>query len=79
MTWLPTASDVLAFRRGDRLVSITNLSASAVPLPPHDEILIASAAVEDGLLPSDATAWLRTASVPSAEPVAASSIPDGGG
>jgi alpha-glucosidase len=79
MTWLPTPPDVLAFRRGDRLVSITNLSAAPIPLPPHDQILLASADVVDGLLPSDSTAWLRTTTVPSEERAPASSIPDGGG
>jgi alpha-glucosidase len=58
MTWLPSDDDVLAFRRGDTFVSVTNLSAADVALPPHAELLIASADVAKGLLPSDATAWL---------------------
>jgi len=58
MTWLPSHDDVLAFRRGDRFVNVTNLSATDVALPPHDEVLLASADLVDGLLPRDATAWL---------------------
>jgi alpha-glucosidase len=87
MTWLPAGPDILAFKRGERLESITNLSTSAVTLPAHEEVLLASADVADGLLPPDATAWLRTAAVPSEERLVgpqrgsrpASSIPDGGG
>ena len=58
LAWLPSAEDVLAFRRGDNFVNVTNLSAKGVPLPPRTEILLASADIVDGLLPSDATAWL---------------------
>jgi alpha-glucosidase len=58
MTWLPSDGDVLAFRRGARFVSVTNLSAVDVALPPHVEILLTSADLAKGLLPSDATAWL---------------------
>ncbi|HTG42007.1 MAG TPA: alpha-amylase family glycosyl hydrolase, partial [Methylomirabilota bacterium] len=58
MTWLPSDGDVLAFRRGERFVSVTNLSAGDVALPPHAEILLTSADLANGLLPSDATAWL---------------------
>jgi alpha-glucosidase len=59
MTWLPSDPDVLAFQRGDRFASVTNLSAVDVALPPHDDVLVASADFVDGLLPPDATAWLR--------------------
>jgi alpha-glucosidase len=79
MTWLSAGPDVLAFTRGDRFVSITNLSPSAVRLPAHEEVLLASADVVDELLPPDATAWLRIPTVAGDNRVAASSIPDGGG
>ena len=49
----------LSSGRGDQFVNITNLSGAAVALPPHAEILLASADIVDGFLPSDATAWLR--------------------
>jgi alpha-glucosidase len=58
MAWLPSDDDVLAFRRGDHFVNVTNMSAIAVTLPPHAEILLTSADTVGGLLPPDATAWL---------------------
>jgi alpha-glucosidase len=59
--WLPSEPDVLAFSRGHRFVSVTNLSGRVVDLPPHAAVLLASDDVRDGSLPPDATAWLRTA------------------
>jgi alpha-glucosidase len=59
--WLPSEPGVLAFSRGGRFVSITNLSGRDVDLPTHEAVLLASADVGDGSLPPDATAWLRTA------------------
>jgi alpha-glucosidase len=59
--WLPSEPGVLAFARGARFASVTNLSGRAVDLPAHDAVLLASADVGDGSLPPDATAWLRTA------------------
>lgn len=64
MTWIDAGTDVLCFRRGDDLVSITNLGGAPIALPEHESILLASAPLEAGLLPSDATAWLRVAPVP---------------
>lgn len=60
LTWLDTAEGTLAFARGDRFVSITNLSESAIGLPEHVAILLSSSPLRDGLLPPDSTAWLRT-------------------
>ena len=37
--WLAAPPDVLAFARGTDFVSLTNLSGSALPLPPHREVL----------------------------------------
>ncbi|TFV98513.1 glycoside hydrolase family 13 protein [Leifsonia flava] len=63
LTWLDDAadggSDVLAFTRGERFLCVTNLSATAVELPEHDSILLASTPLDGGLLPTDSTAWLR--------------------
>ena len=59
--WLPSEPGVLAFARGARFASVTNLSGRAVALPAHEAVLLASADVGDGSLPPDATAWLRTA------------------
>lgn len=57
LEWLELGADVLAFRRGDGTVSITNLGAVPVPLPAHHEVLLSSAPL-DGMLPPDSTAWL---------------------
>lgn len=58
MTWLESASDVLAFRRGDDVVSMTNFGPDPVELVPHRSIMLASAPLIDGRLPPDSTVWL---------------------
>ena len=58
--WLDVASDVLAFCRGNDLVSVTNISAEPIALPDHIGILLSSSPLERGLLPQDSTVWLRT-------------------
>lgn len=63
LEWLELGADVLAFRRGDGTLSITNLGAVPVPLPAHHEVLLASAPL-DALLPPDSTAWLSLRAVP---------------
>ncbi|WP_337003048.1 MULTISPECIES: glycoside hydrolase family 13 protein [unclassified Microbacterium] len=57
LEWLELGADILAFRRGDGTLSITNLGAVPVPLPAHHEVLLASTPL-DGTLPPDSTAWL---------------------
>ena len=59
LEWLASKPDVIAFARGRDFISITNLADTALPLPPHAAVLLASADVSDGHLPPDATAWLR--------------------
>ncbi|MGR0318505.1 glycoside hydrolase family 13 protein [Agromyces sp. ZXT2-3] len=59
MDWLDLGPEVLAFRRGDDLVSVTNLGRAAVELPEHERILLASDPLAGGLLAPDSTAWLR--------------------
>ena len=59
LTWLDGDPQVLAFRRGETFVSITNLGGVPVALPDHDSILLASTALVGGLLPPDSTAWLH--------------------
>lgn len=49
--------DVLAFRRGS-VVVVVNFGAEPVALP-AGEVLVASVAVADGMLPPDAAAWVR--------------------
>ncbi len=50
---------VLAFARGD-LCCVANLSSAPVALPAHAAVLLASGPLDDGLLPPDTAAWLRT-------------------
>ncbi|NYE19694.1 glycoside hydrolase family 13 protein [Microbacterium immunditiarum] len=57
LEWLDLGDDVIAFRRGDATVCITNLGPD-LELPPHTAILLASAPAEHGSLPTDSTAWL---------------------
>jgi alpha-glucosidase len=63
MRWLPAADGVLMFGRGPRFISMTNLSDAPVPLPAGSGVILASAAIEDGRLPVDASAWLRPPAV----------------
>jgi len=58
--WIDAAHGVLAFRRGDDVACVVNLSGAPVALPAHESVLLASAPLEDGrLLPADAGVWLR--------------------
>jgi alpha-glucosidase len=59
LRWLPSAADVLAFTRGEGFVCVANLSRTAIELPAGSSVLLASADLTGGLLPSDATVWLR--------------------
>jgi len=58
--WASGEPDVLAFTRGADFVSVTNLSREPVRLPAFTELLLSSAPLEHGMLPTDSTAWLRT-------------------
>ncbi|WP_433530667.1 glycoside hydrolase family 13 protein [Micromonospora sp. CA-263727] len=64
MAWLPAPDGVLAFRRDPGFTCLVNLSAEAVPLPPHTERLLASGPLDDDLLPPDTAVWLRTPGQP---------------
>jgi alpha-glucosidase len=61
LTWLEAPVGVLAFRRPGGFACIVNLSGQPVPLPAHEEVLLASGDLTGGLLPPDTTAWLRGA------------------
>jgi alpha-glucosidase len=62
LRWLPSAAEVLAFRRGEDFASVLNFGAEPAPLPDHSAILLSSGPLtEDGLLPADTAAWLRLA------------------
>jgi len=59
LRWLPSPDDVLAFQRGEGFVCVANLSRTPIELPAGAWVLLASTELTGGLLPSDATAWLR--------------------
>lgn len=58
LAWRESPPDVLDFDRGEALRCVANLSGTPVELP-VDRVLLSSVPLEDGLLPTDATAWLR--------------------
>jgi alpha-glucosidase len=58
LQWVPAPDGCLAFRRPGGLVCLVNASGAAVPVP-EGEVLLASADVSGGVLPDDATVWLR--------------------
>ncbi|MFC0526183.1 DUF3459 domain-containing protein [Phytohabitans kaempferiae] len=60
MRWLPVSDGVLAFAREPGFACVLNLSAVAVPLPAHAEVLLASGPLDGDALPVDTAAWLRT-------------------
>jgi alpha-glucosidase len=60
LTWNVHQADVLSFTRDPGFTCVVNFSAEPVPLPTHDEVLLASNDLADGLLPPDTTVWLRT-------------------
>ncbi|MEU1300352.1 glycoside hydrolase family 13 protein [Streptomyces shenzhenensis] len=59
LTWIETGrDDVLAFRRPNGWVSVTNFGAAPCPLP-DGELLLTSAPLTGSTLPAATTAWLR--------------------
>ncbi|MGC5224315.1 glycoside hydrolase family 13 protein [Micromonospora sp. DT81.3] len=65
------APGMLAFRRGDGFACLVNTDEDPVALPADHEVLLASAPVQDGRLPGNATAWLASRTThPSREPAA---------
>ena len=61
--WLASGVGVLAFRRG-ATACVVNLSSVAVA-PPDGAVLLASGALEGGLLPPDTAAWIEvSATIP---------------
>ena len=68
LDWLPSPDGSLAFRRhaadGTVVVCVVACTTEAVPLPPYDEVLVASEPLSTddqgrSLLPGDAAVWLR--------------------
>ncbi|MFC0436177.1 glycoside hydrolase family 13 protein [Kutzneria buriramensis] len=57
--WVDGLPDhVLAFRRGEQFVCLVNFG-DAVPLPPHDTVLLASGELDGTRVPTDTAVWLR--------------------
>ncbi|WP_410789796.1 glycoside hydrolase family 13 protein [Kribbella sp. C-35] len=51
--------DVLSFTREPGFRCVVNLSDAPVTLPPHQQVLLASEPLADGVLPADTTVWLE--------------------
>ena len=60
LRWLNAPFGVVAFGRGDGFMCVLNLSDSAIELPGHAALLLASEPLENGRLPSDSAVWLRS-------------------
>ena len=59
LDWVESSADVLRFRRGAGFECLVNLGSEAVPLPAGAEIVLGSAPIPGGELPSDTAVWLR--------------------
>jgi alpha-glucosidase len=60
LRWLDAAPSVLAFRRGDAIACVANLSDGPVDLPAYESVLLASEPLTaDGRLPADTAVWLK--------------------
>ena len=57
MSWVPSAPDVLHVARPGGWRAVTNFGADPVELPPGT-VVLASAPLDAGRLPPDATAWV---------------------
>jgi alpha-glucosidase len=57
LEWLDLDPDVVAFRRPNGWVSVTNFSERAIPLPPG-RVILTTVTLDDGRLPADGGAWL---------------------
>jgi alpha-glucosidase len=55
--WLPSAPEVLAFRRADGFGCLVNLGEQPVPLPGAARPVLASGPLTDGGVPSDTAVW----------------------
>ena len=59
LAWDPSAPDVLSFRREGGFRCMTNFSTHPIGLPAHSRVLLSSASLQQGALPSDASVWLE--------------------
>ncbi|WNV89236.1 glycoside hydrolase family 13 protein [Umezawaea sp. Da 62-37] len=58
--WTDSPDGVIAFRRGEDLLCLVNLGPTALALPPHSSVLLASGDLAADSLPTDTAVWLRT-------------------
>jgi alpha-glucosidase len=59
LEWLPTSPSVVAFRRPNGWLSVTNFGSEPAVLPDGHLLLASGPLGGDNLLPPDTTAWLR--------------------
>lgn len=59
LEWLDWGRGVLALERPGNFVCVVNFTDRPFTLPRHDAVLVSSQPIEGGVLPADATAWLR--------------------
>jgi alpha-glucosidase len=60
LDWLPSAPDCVAYRRGSGLICVVNFGDEPVPLPDHEELLVASGRLPGGnSVGADTAVWLR--------------------
>jgi len=59
LRWLDSPAGVLAFVRDPGFICVVNVSGEAVPLPPHESVLLTSKPLDGSALPPDTAAWLR--------------------
>jgi alpha-glucosidase len=57
--WQASSPEVLTFTRGP-VTAVVNFSSSAVALPVHESIVLASGPLTNSLLPTDTAIWLHT-------------------
>ncbi len=61
IAWLEAPDGVLAFSREPGFACVVNLSASPIAAPVEGEVLLTSAPLPDGRIPSDGAVWMQTA------------------
>jgi alpha-glucosidase len=59
LRWVESEPSVLHFERANGVRCVTNFGAAPVALPPG-QVLLGSAPLDDGRVPGDTTAWIRT-------------------
>jgi alpha-glucosidase len=58
MSWIDAGKDVIAFSRPGKFACYVNFGA-AITVPAGAQVLLSSAEIVDGQIPTDCTVWLR--------------------